>query len=103
MVTEGVHTMKVRPLADRILVKREEPNETVRGGIIIPDTAKEKPQEGKVISVGPGRLDESGKRIALEVKVGDRILMGKYAGTEVKIDGDEHIIMREDDVLAVIE
>ena len=103
MVTEGVHTKKVRPLADRILVKREEPNETVRGGIIIPDTAKEKPQEGKVISVGPGRLDESGKRIALEVKVGDRILMGKYAGTEVKIDGDEHIIMREDDVLAVIE
>ena len=95
--------MKVRPLADRILVKREEPNETVRGGIIIPDTAKEKPQEGKVISVGPGRLDESGKRIALEVKVGDRILMGKYAGTEVKIDGDEHIIMREDDVLAEIE
>ena len=95
--------MKVRPLADRILVKREEPNETVRGGIIIPDTAKEKPQEGKVISVGPGRLDESGNRIALEVKVGDRILMGKYAGTEVKIDGDEHIIMREDDVLAVIE
>lgn len=95
--------MKVRPLADRILVKREEPGDTVRGGIIIPDTAKEKPQEGKVIAAGPGRLDENGKRIALEVKVGDRILMGKYAGTEVKIDGDEHIIMREDDVLAVIE
>ena len=95
--------MKVRPLADRILVKREEPNETVRGGIIIPDTAKEKPQEGKVIAVGPGRLDESGNRVPVEVKEGDRILMGKYAGTEVKIDGEDHLIMREDDVLAVIE
>ena len=95
--------MKVRPLADRILVKREEADETVRGGIIIPDTAKEKPQQGKVIAVGPGRLDEDGKRIPLEVKKGDRILMGKYAGTEVKIDGVEHLIMREDDVLAVIE
>lgn len=95
--------MKVRPLADRILVKREEPSETVRGGIIIPDTAKEKPQEGKVVAVGPGRLDDNGKFVKLEVKKGDRILMGKYAGTEVKIDGDEHIIMREDDVLAVIE
>jgi chaperonin GroES len=95
--------MKVRPLADRILVKREEPGETVRGGIIIPDTAKEKPQEGKVIEVGPGKLDEDGNRIALEVKKGDRVLIGKYAGTEVKIDGEEHIIMREDDVLAVLE
>ncbi len=95
--------MKVRPLADRILVKREEPTETVRGGIIIPDTAKEKPQEGKVVEVGPGKLDENGKRVALELKKGDRILMGKYAGTEVKIDDIEHIIMREDDVLAVIE
>jgi chaperonin GroES len=96
-------SMKVRPLADRILVKRVEADETVRGGIIIPDTAKEKPQEGKVIAVGAGRLDENGKRIPVEVKKGDRILMGKYAGTEVKIDGEEHIIMREDDVLAVIE
>ncbi len=95
--------MKVRPLSDRILVKREEPSETVRGGIIIPDTAKEKPQEGKVVAVGKGKLDESGKRVALELKKGDRILMGKYAGTEVKIDGVEHLIMREDDVLAVIE
>ena len=95
--------MKVRPLADRLLVKREEPSETVRGGIIIPDTAKEKPQEGKVVAVGPGRLDENGKRVALEVKKGDRILMGKYAGTEVKIDSVEHLILREDDVLAVIE
>jgi len=83
--------MTVRPLADRILVKREEPSETVRGGIIIPDTAKEKPQEGIVIAVGPGRIDDQGKRVALEVKKGDRILMGKYAGTEVKIDGVEHI------------
>ena len=95
--------MKIRPLADRILVKREEASETVKGGIIIPDTAKEKPQEGKVVAVGPGRVDEDGKRVALEVKKGDRILMGKYAGTEVKIDGVEHIIMREDDVLAIIE
>ncbi len=95
--------MKVRPLADRMLVKREEASETVRGGIIIPDSAKEKPQEGKVVAVGPGRVDEDGKRIPMEVKKGDRILMGKYAGTEVKIDGEEHIIMREDDVLAVIE
>jgi chaperonin GroES len=95
--------MKVRPLADRILVIREELGEQVRGGIIIPDTAKEKPQEGKVIEVGPGRVDESGKRTPLELKKGDRILMGKYSGTEVKIDGEEHIIMREDDVLAVLE
>ena len=95
--------MKVRPLADRLLVKREEASETVRGGIIIPDTAKEKPQEGKVVAVGPGRVDDDGKRVALEVKKGDRILMGKYAGTEVKIDGEDHLIMREDDVLAVIE
>ena len=95
--------MKVRPLADRILVKRIEPEEEVRGGIIIPDTAKEKPQEGTVVAVGPGRVGEDGKRIKPEVKKGDRILMGKYAGTEVKIDDEEHLIMREDDVLAVIE
>ena len=95
--------MKIRPLADRILVKREEAADTVRGGIIIPDTAKEKPQEGKVVAIGPGKLDDNGKRVALEVKVGNLILMGKYAGTEVKIDGEEHLIMREDDVLAIIE
>ena len=94
--------MKVRPLADRILVKREDPSETVKGGIIIPDTAKEKPQEGKVVAVGPGKTGDDGKQVKLEVKVGDRILMGKYSGTEVKIDGVEHLIMREDDVLAVI-
>lgn len=95
--------MKIRPLADRILVKREEAADTVRGGIIIPDTAKEKPMEGKVVAAGPGKTDDQGKRVALEVKVGDLILMGKYAGTEVKIDGEEHLIMREDDVLAIIE
>ncbi len=95
--------MKVRPLADRILVKRVEAEEVVKGGIIIPDTAKEKPQEGKVVAVGPGRLGDDGKRMPMEVKKGDLILMGKYAGTEVKIGGEEHIIMREDDVLAVIK
>jgi len=95
--------MKIRPLGDRILVKREEPSETVRGGIIIPDSAKEKPQEAKVVAVGKGKVDDSGKLIPMEVKKGDRILMGKYAGTEVKIDDVEHIIMREDDVLAIIE
>jgi len=95
--------MKVRPLADRILVKREDAAETVRGGIIIPDSAKEKPQEAKVVAVGPGKVDDSGKRTPLELKKGDRILIGKYSGTEVKIDGVEHIILREDDVLAVLE
>ena len=95
--------MNVRPLADRIVVKREDPSEQVRGGIIIPDSAKEKPQEGRVIAVGPGRVDDKGTRTPLELKPGDRILMGKYSGTEVRIDGEEHIIMREDDVLAVIE
>jgi len=95
--------VKVRPLADRVLVKRLEEEEEKIGGIVLPDTAKEKPQKGEVIAVGPGRLDENGKRIPLEVKVGDKILMGKYAGTEVKIEGEEYLIMREDDVLAIIE
>ena len=95
--------MKIKPLADRILVKRLEEEEVVRGGIIIPDTAKEKPQEAKVIAVGPGKLSEEGKRQPLEVKKGDRILMGKYSGTEVKIDGEDHLILREEDVLAIIE
>jgi chaperonin GroES len=94
--------MKVTPLADRILVRRIEEKEVKKGGIIIPDTAKEKPQEGEVIAVGTGRLNEDGKRIPLEVKKGDRILMGKYSGAEVKIDGKEYMIMREDDVLAII-
>ena len=94
--------MNVNPLADRILVRRLEEEETKRGGIIIPDTAKEKPQQGEVVAVGPGKLDEKGNRIQPEVKKGDRILMSKYAGTEVKIDGEEYVIMREDDVLGII-
>ena len=94
--------MKVKPLQDRILVKRVEEKETVKGGIIIPDTAKEKPQEGTVIAVGAGKLDENGKRIPLEVKVGDKVLFGKYAGNEIKIDDVEHVILREDDILGII-
>ena len=95
--------MNVKPLADRILVRRLEEPEMKRGGIIIPDTAKEKPQQGQVVAVGPGRLTDEGKRVALEVKKGDKILMGKYSGTEVKIDGIEHLILREEEVLGVIE
>jgi len=94
--------MKVQPLADRILVKRIEEEEIKKGGIIIPDTAKEKPQQAEVVGVGTGRLNEEGKRIPLEVKKGDRILMGKYSGTEVKIQGEEYLIMREEDVLAIV-
>jgi chaperonin GroES len=93
---------KVKPLGDRILVRRVEEDEVMRSGIIIPETAKEKPQQGQVLAVGPGRLSDEGKRIPMEVKAGDRILMGKYAGTEVKLDGEECLILREDDVLAVI-
>ncbi|MGD8836927.1 MAG: co-chaperone GroES [Desulfobacteraceae bacterium] len=95
--------MKLRPLQDRILVQRVEEETTTKGGIIIPDTAKEKPAEGKVVAVGNGKLGDDGKRVALEVKTGDRILFGKYAGTEVKIEGDEFLIMREDDVLGIID
>ena len=95
--------MKIRPLQDRILVKRIEEKETTAGGIIIPDTAKEKPMEGKVVAVGKGKLSEDGKLMPLDLKKGDRILFSKYAGTEVKIEGEEHLIMREDDVLGVIE
>jgi chaperonin GroES len=94
--------MNVKPLADRLLVRRLEEEEIKRGGIIIPDTAKEKPQEGEVVAVGPGRLSDDGKRMPLEVKKGDRILIGKYSGTEVKIEGDEFVILREDDVLAIV-
>jgi len=94
--------MKVTPLSDRVLVKRLEAAEEKRGGIIIPDTAKEKPQQGQIIAVGPGRLTEDGKRIAPEVKKGQRVLIGKYAGTEVKIDGEEFIILREDDILGIL-
>ncbi len=95
--------MKLRPLQDRILVQRVEEEEKTKGGIIIPDTAKEKPAEGKVTAVGNGKVGEDGKRIKLEIKKGDRILFGKYSGTEVKIEGEEYLIMREDDVLGVIE
>ncbi len=94
--------MNVKPLADRLLVRRVDETETQKGGIIIPDTAKEKPLQGEVVAVGPGRLTDDGKRVAPEVKKGDRILIGKYSGTEVKIDGDEYVILREDDVLAVM-
>ena len=95
--------MKIRPLQDRILVKRIEEEETTKGGIIIPDTAKEKPQEGKVIAVGTGKVDEDGKVRPLDVHKGDRVLFAKYSGTEVQALGDEHLIIREDDVLAVLE
>jgi len=95
--------MKVKPLFDRVLVKRVEAEEKVKGGIIIPDTAKEKPMEGKVIAVGAGRLDDDGKRIPMEVKSGDRILFGKYAGTEIKVNDEEHIILREDEILGIIQ
>ena len=95
--------MKVKPLNDRVLVLRTGEEEKTSGGIIIPDTAKEKPQEGKVVSVGPGKVNDEGKKIALDVKAGDKILFGKYSGTEIKIDGVEHLIMREDDILGIIE
>ena len=95
--------MKLRPLQDRILVQRVKEEEKTKGGIIIPDTAKEKPAEGKVVSVGKGKLDEIGKRIAVEVKKGDRILFGKYSGTEVKIENQDYLIMREEDVLGIID
>jgi len=95
--------MKLRPLQDRILVQRVKEEEKTKGGIIIPDTAKEKPAEGKIVSVGKGKVDENGKRIAPEVKKGDRILFGKYSGTEVKVEGQEYLIMREEDVLGIIE
>jgi len=95
--------MKVRPLYDRVLVRRTEPGEEKRGGIIIPDTAKEKPMEGKVVAVGSGRLDDDGKRVPMEVKEGDRILFGKYSGTEIKIDDVEHLILKEDEVLGILD
>ncbi len=95
--------MKVKPLQDRLVFKRIEEEEKTKGGIIIPDAAKEKPQEGRVIAIGDGKILENGQRSPLSVKVGDKILFGKYSGTEIKIDGDEHLILREDDVLAVIE
>jgi len=95
--------MKVRPLHDRVIVKRVEEEEQTKGGIIIPDTAKEKPVEGKVVAVGKGKITEDGKVLPLQVKKGDSILFGKYAGTEINIDGEEHLIMREDDIIAIVE
>ena len=95
--------MKVKPLQDRILIKRIEEEEKTKGGIIIPDAAKEKPQEGMVVAVGDGKILESGQKAALTVKPGDKILFGKYSGTEIKVDGEEHLILREDDVLAIVE
>ena len=95
--------MQVRPLHDRVIVKRIEEKEVVKGGIIIPDTAKEKPMEGEVVAVGPGKIQDDGKRSAMDVKAGDRILFGKYAGTEIKVDDQDLVIMREEEILAVLE
>ncbi|HUK12066.1 MAG TPA: co-chaperone GroES [Thermoanaerobaculaceae bacterium] len=95
--------MHVRPLHDRVLLRRLEEKEVIKGGIIIPDTAKEKPQEAEVIAVGPGKLDDNGKRMPIDVKKGDRILIGKYSGTDIKIGDDEMVIVREDEILGVIE
>jgi len=95
--------MKIRPLHDRVIVKRIEEEETTKGGIIIPDSAKEKPSEGKVVAVGNGKILDNGKAQALEVKKGNKVLFGKYAGTEIKIEGVEHLIMREDDIIAIVE
>ncbi len=95
--------MKVKPLNDRVLIKRAEPKEQVRGGIIVPDSAKEKPMEGEIIAVGTGKVADDGKVIALTVKVGDKVLVGKYAGTEIKIDDVEHILVREDEILGIVE
>src|SRR5207342_3122858 len=102
LVPHGGNHMNVRPLADRILVRRIEEKETVKGGIIIPDTAKEKPQEGEVVAVGNGKVLENGTKVAMDVKAGDRVLFGKYSGTDIKIDGQEYLILREDEVLAIL-
>ncbi|MEF2229573.1 MAG: co-chaperone GroES [Pseudodesulfovibrio sp.] len=95
--------MKLKPLNDRVLVKRLEMEEKTAGGIYIPDSAKEKPMKGEVVAVGPGKLDEDGKRVKMTVKKGDTVLFAKYAGSEIKIDGDEHLVMREDDILAIVD
>jgi chaperonin GroES len=95
--------MKVKPLNDRVLVKRIEEAQVTKGGIVIPDTAKEKPIEGRVIAVGPGKMSDAGTRISLQLKEGDRILFGKYSGTEIKVEGEEYLMMREEDILAIIE
>ena len=95
--------MKIRPLNDRVLVIREEEEQKSAGGLIIPDTAKEKPQRGKIVAAGPGKMGEDGKRIPLEVKAGDRVFFAKYAGTDIKLDGVEHVFMKEDDILSILE
>ncbi|WP_419785204.1 co-chaperone GroES [Pseudodesulfovibrio sp.] len=95
--------MKLKPLNDRVLVKRLEMEEMTAGGIYIPDSAKEKPMKGEVVAAGPGKLDEDGKRVEMAVKAGDTVLFAKYAGTEIKIDGEEHLVMREDDILAIVD
>jgi chaperonin GroES len=95
--------MKIRPLQDRVIVKRIAEEDKTKGGIIIPDTAKEKPQQGKIIAVGKGKVNDDGKLIPLDVKVGDKILFAKYSGSEIKLDGEEHLIMREEDILGVLE
>ena len=94
--------MSIRPLQDRILIKRLEEEEQVTGGIIIPDTAKEKPQEAEVIAIGPGKVGDDGERLPMDVKVGDKVLVGKYSGSDIKIDGEDYVILREDEVLAII-
>ena len=95
--------MKVKPLNDRVLVKRTEELTVTKGGILIPDTAKEKPIEGKIVAVGPGKMSEQGQRMTLQVKEGDKVLFGKYSGTEIKVEGEEYLMMREEDILAIIE
>ncbi len=94
--------MKLKPLGDRVIIEAMEPEEKKQGGIIIPDTAKEKPQEGEVVAVGPGKVNEAGNKVAMEVKSGDKVLYGKYSGTDVTVDGNEYLIMRESDILAII-
>jgi chaperonin GroES len=103
LTIHGVYLMKFRPLHDRVVVRRIEGNERTAGGIIIPDTAKEKPQEGEIVAVGAGARDEAGKIVALDVKAGDRVLFGKWSGTEVKIDGEDLLIMKESDIMGVLE
>lgn len=103
MATATATALKLRPLYDRIVIRRKEPKEQVRGGIIIPDTAKEKPQEAEVIAVGEGKFNDDGKRMKLDVKKGDTILIGKYSGTDIKINDEEYTILREDEVLAIVE
>ncbi|MBI4911699.1 MAG: co-chaperone GroES [Acidobacteria bacterium] len=95
--------MAIKPLYDRVVLKRMDPAETVKGGIIIPDTAKEKPMEALVVAAGEGKFDDNGKRVPMSVKAGDKVLIGKYSGTEVKIDGEDHVIVREDEILAIVQ